>query len=434
MAYLHALDRVVHVTSGANIYPLPPAVPDMSAMSLLANGIGGAGLGAPAGANNQLTVFTGSSASSNPGSDEALGGALLTPIPWLARRTNGGSSGPTAPASEDGSSDAGSASPMSTDSSSGGGQPAQQQQQRQVALSTAAGPSTGSRKMDPQVRTESTETIEGPNGMGSIETVSISINGISSMGAGVAGRGITQGELLRQEQRAGVIPLSQLARQGQAIQQQQQAAIAAGAGSDQQEEDSAMGEGDPEDGAAEVDDEVPHARGPDEIGAADTGPQPPNTGSYVINTDGSVDMQGIDVEAAVGRRLQSPEQLESPGTPVPRSPKREAQDELDSGGSKRVREEGEGRGEQLQIDAEGDVVITGPDGESSSSIGNNSREESAVNVDVDADTEVDAMEPKGGGDPPSVDQDKDMADIGDTAKSENSSTVEATQDDPAKAN
>ncbi len=32
-AYLHALDRVVHVTSGANMYPLPPAVADMSSMA-----------------------------------------------------------------------------------------------------------------------------------------------------------------------------------------------------------------------------------------------------------------------------------------------------------------------------------------------------------------------------------------------------------------
>lgn len=426
----------MHVTSGANVYPLPPAIPDMSAMSLLANGIGGAGLGAPAaGPNDQLVVFTGNSASSNPGSDEALGGALLTPIPWLARRTNGGSSGPGAPVSEDGSSDAGSASPLSSGSSSGGGSSAQQQQQRQAAPSTGPGASSGSRKMDPKVRTESTETIEGPNGMGSIETVSISINGISSMGAGVAGRGITQGELLRQEQRAGVIPLSQLARQGQAIQQQQQAAIAAGAVSGQNDEDSSMGEGDPEDGAAEDDDEIPHARGPDEISAADTGPQPPNTSSYVINTDGSVDMQGIDVEAAVGRRLQSPEQKESPETLVPRSPKREAQDELDSGANKRAREEGDSdipqRGEQLQTDAEGDVVITGQDGESSSSVRNNPQEGSAVKVDADAATEVDAMEPKGGDNAPSVDQDKDM---GGTAKSEKDSKMEeAKQDDTAKA-
>ncbi|EMR69416.1 hypothetical protein UCREL1_3555 [Eutypa lata UCREL1] len=38
-SYLHALDRVVHVTSGLNVYPLPPAVPDMSSASVLSNGI-----------------------------------------------------------------------------------------------------------------------------------------------------------------------------------------------------------------------------------------------------------------------------------------------------------------------------------------------------------------------------------------------------------
>lgn len=281
--------------------------------------------------------------------------------------------------------------------------------------------------MDPQVRTESTETIEGPNGMGSIETVSISINGISSMGAGTVGRGITQGELLRQEQRAGVIPLSQLARHGHAMQQQQQqAAAAASSGAGQKDEDSSMGEGDSEDGAAEDEDEIPHARGPEEIGAADTGPQPANPSSYVINTDGTVDMRGIDVEAAVGRRLQSPENRESPEDLIPRSPKREAEDGLDSGASKRVKEgDGEKPEDEAEAatDAEGNVAISG-------------QEDGSAKADdaPRANPDTDPVAPKGEGATASADQDKDMGgtntSCGDAKeKEEATENVAAAKDD-----
>jgi hypothetical protein len=300
--YLHALDRVVHVTSGANRYPLPPALPDIGAMSLLANGVGGSGSG-------RLSIDT--AAANSVASDEALGGALLTPIPWLTRRANGGGS-------DDGS-DAGSSSPLSAGGSSAQQFQLQQQQQRQGA------------HFEGRVRTESTETIEGPNGIGSIETVSVSVNGIPSTGAGVAlltQRSVTQGELLRQEQRAGLVPMNQLSRQHQ--QQQQAQAAASGAA----EEDATMTED-----AGEAEDEIPHARGPEEIGPADTGPQSEATANLIASGGGPMDVQGIDVEAAVGRRLQSPPtqqqqeraSVSSPGGGdlIPRSPKREAADSLE---------------------------------------------------------------------------------------------------------
>ncbi|KAK3382486.1 hypothetical protein B0T24DRAFT_587236 [Lasiosphaeria ovina] len=390
VAYLHALDRVVHVTSGANIYPLPPAIPDMGAMSLLANGVGGTG--------GRLSINT--SAANNIGSDEALGGALLTPIPWLARHANGGGS--------DDSSDAGSLSPSSAVGGSGlipaqQQQPPQQPQPQQSSSPVQQQPrpvgqgSTGGRPLEGQVRTESTETIEGPNGMGSIETVSVSVNGIPSMGAGAAlvQRGVTQGELLRQEQRAGVVPLSQLARQQQQQQQQLELAAAAlnggslelsptmddtGASSEVADEDAAMNES----SEGEDEDEIPHARGPEEIGAADTGPQTATTSNLAVGPSGTVDISGIDVEAAVGRRLQSPpkQQKTEGASPdaatVPESPKREADVDLEPGPSKkRVKEDQPGSGveddaeatavaageaaetaaDQLKIDAEGDFVI-----------------------------------------------------------------------------
>ncbi|KAK0624654.1 hypothetical protein B0T17DRAFT_530724 [Bombardia bombarda] len=389
VAYLHALDRIVHVTSGANIYPLPPAIPDKAAMTALANGVAG-GAGGP----GALTINT--AAANNIGSDEALGGALLTPIPWLARRANGGGS-------DSGTSDAGSSSPLSATSggiSSGSGasqnvqmQQQQQQQQRQVG--------TGGRKLEAQVRTESTETIEGPNGMGSIETVSISVNGYPSMGTGASltQRGVTQGELLRQEQRAGVVPLSQITRQQQQSGQGSSSSSGAAASSATADEDAPMAETEMYDinGNDNADDdggELPHARGPEEIGAADMGPQSITT-SYMKGPSGVVDMQGIDVEAAVGRRMEpispSPEQKtsssSSPEALIPRSPKREAVDEIETAVSKkRIKEddsaassveemvveekeqEAVGAGsaaagtdaDELKRDAEGDVVIRDP--------------------------------------------------------------------------
>ncbi|KAK8072453.1 hypothetical protein PG996_005801 [Apiospora saccharicola] len=291
--YLHALDRVVHVTSGLNVYPLPPAVPDASSISLLPNGATDAIVPSPWAA---------------PGSDEALGGALLTPIPWLQHGSQGqGGLSPTS---------------SQTDSSSAAGD--------------RANDSEG------ELRTESTETIDGPNGMGSIETVTVTVNGVSSMGARV-GVGVTQGELLRQEQRAGVVPVSQLVpthhihpgqfqQQQNTQQQQQQQQQLEQQDQDQdpdQQQDQASDGASPsttvtmaDDSSATAEnnegyendtaeppvsdrseDERPHARGPEEIGAEDMGPQRESSSSANYGGGAAgLDMHGIDVEAAVGRK------------------------------------------------------------------------------------------------------------------------------------
>ncbi|KAI8279358.1 hypothetical protein K4K56_012750 [Colletotrichum sp. SAR 10_98] len=284
-SYLHAVDRVVHVTSGANIYPLPPAIPDVSAMTLLSNGALGSnnnnanGSSPPDPAAAVSWGNSTNSVASTVGTDEALGGALLTPIPWLTRRPSPGSASPA--------------------SSSGGG--------------SNNGPA--------EIRTESTETIDGPNGVGSIETVSVSVNGIPSMGAtghiSTAGgpaagpAGITQGELLRQEQEQGVVPVNQLARQTEEAHLQAaalRAAAAAGGSSSPGSGGESGGGNSPEKqqpgggAAAEDESEVPHARGPEEIGAEDLGPQSVTT-SFVGGP--GMEMQGIDVEAAVGRKAAS---------------------------------------------------------------------------------------------------------------------------------
>ena len=383
--YLHALDRVVHVTSGLDVYPLPPAVPDTASSSVLSNGI----------SDVLSTSTSSSSAAAAPGSDEALGGALLTPIPWLQPNQQHTPSSSTSPqpqsqlgtlTSGDGSSDGGGGS--GGGGGVGGGTP---------GLHQAGGPGD----LEPEVRTESTETIEGPNGMGSIETVSISVNGVPSMGA--RGIGVTQGELLRQEQRAGVVPVSQLVpghhHQQQQQQQQQQLAARNGGpannGNNQQQqqqqraspstadtssaatpsvEDPSTGESNAATddpvvpvSATATDDEKPHARGPEEIGPEDMGPQPegsPATTAAHSNNNApggpGISVRGIDVEAAVGRKADgSPPKMQDPSIATTAaasdgdkmdvdvdagnakaSPKREAENELDGGAAgKKIKEE-----------------------------------------------------------------------------------------------
>ncbi|KAL2063733.1 hypothetical protein VTL71DRAFT_5538 [Oculimacula yallundae] len=281
-AYLHALDRVVHVTSGAQTFPMPPAIPDPSSLSLLSNGTSVVDPQSVSWGNPAAAI------ASALGSDESLGGALLTPISWLNRSATGSHS-----------------------------------------------------PLEGEVKTESTEMVEGPNGLGGVETVSVSVNGVSSATATAqaseseiaslrAEGGITQGELLRQEQRAGVVPAAQLGGRGDS------------------------------DGLGE-EDEIPHARGPEEVGMEDMGPQ--NPAGSGTERGGGVGMQGIDIEAAVGRRLDvkndeedDEEKKEDEGEKEtkkePSTPKRDADTEM--GG-----EEKRAKVEQVK---EEDVEIVDADG------------------------------------------------------------------------
>ncbi|KAI0435033.1 hypothetical protein F5Y09DRAFT_158819 [Xylaria sp. FL1042] len=306
--YLHALDRVVRVTSGLNVYPLPSTHAEIP--TNLANGV--------------LDLSSRPSPWASPGSDEALGGALLTPIPWIPHNQRSVSASPTQTAQ------------------------LSQAQQPQPTASAQDVPA----EFEGEVRTESTETIDGPNGVGSIETVSVSVNGIPSMGA--RGVSVTQGELLRQEQEAGVVPVSQLvpshhihpgsnasaAAQQQQQQQQIQARIQQQRSLAQSQSQarapssaepsnspspasntvstpsSATLEGESVVAAADnvpiaigsvhsnnaEDEEKPHARGPEEIGADDLGPQSTTSSTLPASTTVGSRMQGIDIQAAVGRK------------------------------------------------------------------------------------------------------------------------------------
>ncbi|KAH0013750.1 hypothetical protein KCU78_g9036, partial [Aureobasidium melanogenum] len=217
--FLQALDRVVSVTSTVNEFPLAHASID-SASSFLANG-------EPSENHSEREGL---------GSDESLGGALLTPIPWLKR--------------ENGHHD---------------------------------------------FRSESSQTIEGPNGVGVIETVSVSNGGaalpqeedtMSHEQHLRAEGGVTQGELLRQEQEAGIVPV------GQEV--PRRTLMASGSA-------NAVGRGEStlaaEEEAGEKPEEHAHARGPEEIGAEDMGPQP----------EASIGVtRPLNMEAAAGR-AKSPE-------------------------------------------------------------------------------------------------------------------------------
>lgn len=266
-AYLRALDRIVSVSSPISDFPLP----------IMSANVNGGFL-----SNGDPGLLNGITERDGLGSDESLGGALLTPIPWL--RSPG--------------------TPQQAGASSG-----------------------GSSGQEGELHSESTETIEGPNGAGSIETVSVTVNGISSSanpnqqqsqsqqsnpnstpasptlseqsdassssGSGESLEaqlrregGVTQGELLRQEQEAGVVPVSQTSSTTRRPLISGSGGTAAGA------------TGDVEMAGGEPSEEIPHARGPEDIGMEDTGPQHKSLGAG----------EALDMEAAVGRAKSPPSQ------------------------------------------------------------------------------------------------------------------------------
>lgn len=252
--YLRALDRVVSVTSPASEFPLPVGSVN-SAAGFLTNG--------------DAYQINGIQEREGLGSDESLGGALLTPIPWLRNST---------------------------------------------ALATQA----GSHPSDGEFHSERMDTILGPNGAGSVETVTVTVNGVPSASSAAhtspststpasptlseqsdastnsSGSmsteaqlrelgGVTQGELLRQEQEAGVVPVAQSAPRRTMM----SASMGMGTGT------GAMGRATENGGAVvstearlEPQDEMPHARGPEIIGMEDTGTVQRSNG---LNMDAAVE-------------------------------------------------------------------------------------------------------------------------------------------------
>lgn len=266
-SYLRALDRVVCVSSPAKLFPLP-------AVALPTQGL-----------LNGATAPAAIPAKESLGSDESLGGALLTPIPWLK-----------ADRSSFGDSNSESTSPTQSQGGSQGGN---------------------------ELKSEDTEMVDGPNGVGRVETVSV-VNGVmvkssngsptkTSSTAGAEGEGsdaqsatkhtvgeslreagaVTQGELLRLEQEAGVVPVSVASRSPSRNKNAASGSSGSaqsksyGPGEDAQTDaQQAEAEGTDEEG------EKPHARGPDAITDEDIGPQSAASPPGVL-----------DLEKAVGRSL-----------------------------------------------------------------------------------------------------------------------------------
>ncbi|KAK2785718.1 hypothetical protein FQN52_008267 [Onygenales sp. PD_12] len=178
-AYLRAVDRVVSVSSGADIFPLPLSMPPPSGGtdSSLVNGVNGSGSSSFMFSDNSL------------GSDESLGGALLTPIPWLSN----------------------SALPGGNHDSF----------------------------MEPDSSPNSSPGASSP------ESATSSVVPARESGA------VTQGELIRQEQEAGVVPMT-------VQRHQRQHAMTDGELTPVEDDDT---------------EEAPHARGPAILGVEDMGLQ-----------------------------------------------------------------------------------------------------------------------------------------------------------------
>ena len=160
------------------------------------------------------------------------------------------------------------------------------------------------------LRTESTSLIDGPNGLGGVETVTVT-NGASSSGSAsrethqstttttsdpAPQHGITQGELLRQEQEAGIVPVPvhspALSSQGSSSSSRvTRSSAAASAAASRAEAESADDTLSTELPVAE--EEEVQVGGPEGIGMEDTGPQQQHS-SFL--------QAGLDVEGALGRR------------------------------------------------------------------------------------------------------------------------------------
>ena len=249
-AWLRAVDRAVSVTSTADIFPLPQAqsLPHGVLDGALTNGVTN-GLGSGIGGGGILWTNS-DTRDAGLGSDESLGGALLTPIPWLK---NG-----------------------------------------EIAGTTLS-------KSDPL------EPIDPPSNAFVPERED---------GA------VTQGELIRMEQEAGIVPASQTIGGGQV------------------------------DTEGEGADTVPHARGPDVVGVEDMGLQ-----------------DGKDVELQIGKESSSGAEQEmieetKPGIECAATAAAAADDSASAAGV----EDGEPKqAEALPINGDGDIVLTDAEGRSEES-------------------------------------------------------------------
>ncbi|KAI4708899.1 hypothetical protein J4E89_006301 [Alternaria sp. Ai002NY15] len=210
--YLRALDRVVSVSSPLTIFPLPQAV--LPTSSGLLNG------------TTSTTTQT-----AQLGSDEALGGALLTPIPWLQNRGQN------------------------------------------------------------ELISESTEMVDGPNGAGRIETVTVGM--LSGQRAESPTSNVAQ--IASSHPEGETLPSTGPVTQGELLRQEQEAGIVLNNPHSMTTSPTRTTFGEMEGGGTIVDtvegeEEAPHARGPEIIGMEDTGPQKQGK----LNIEGAIGRPSLD--------------------------------------------------------------------------------------------------------------------------------------------
>lgn len=211
--YLRALDRVVSVSSPLTIFPLPQAV--LPTAGGLLNG----------------TTSIPNPQTSTLGSDESLGGALLTPIPWLHSRGQN------------------------------------------------------------ELISESTEMVDGPNGAGRIETVTVGmLSGQAPRQEAAASSQVSQ--IASSHPDGETLPSTGPVTQGELLRQEQQAGIVLNNPHSLTTSPTRTTFGEVEGGGTvvetvEAEEETPHARGPEIIGMEDTGPQKQGA--------------SLNIEGAIGR-------------------------------------------------------------------------------------------------------------------------------------
>lgn len=235
-AWLRAVDRVVNVSSSADIFPLSEQT--------LVNGVNGE---VP---QDSRPLFMGTSDtdtrngydSASLGSDESLGGALLTPIPWLRNGDLGHNEGESEDSTEE----------MTQ--------------------------SSGADAVDDGLG----EPITLPQTTSSDGTATVAVAPTSDPFVPERPEGaVTQGELIRMEQEAGVVPIST----GNAP-----PPMAVGSPDSMDAED--MGS-----------ENAPHARGPDLVGAVDMGKVEGKNvevriGSPPQDSEASSDVKGVQQQGA----------------------------------------------------------------------------------------------------------------------------------------
>jgi hypothetical protein len=298
-AYLRALDRVISVSSSSAEFPLPAHILPSSS-GFLTNGE------VPPIMNGTLAEREGL------GSDESLGGALLTPIPWLQRHPSGDTLNPL----WHGDADA------------------------RESDETPDGADTTSSPDDQQFTPPSSP----------VSAQAAADHALREQG------GVTQGELLRQEQQAGIVPIAQ--SQPLPLQQAVHRPLLSHPTAVHASVESASATTTTSDP-----DEIPHARGPEIIGMEDTGPQ------RAPSSSAPGDGLGLDIDAAVGRaRSRSPA-----AAPAPQPEKKEKKDEVmgeaaADGATGSAEEDGGGGGggqaaaaAEVKKDADGDTPIADAD-------------------------------------------------------------------------